>query len=843
MSKKHPGEPAPPARAGRFLPLLLLLFFGSGCSALIYEIVWFQLLQLVIGSSAISLGVLLGTFMGGMCLGSLLLPRLISERRHPLRVYALLELGIGAIGLLVLFGMPYLDELYAARGGLGVSDVAVRAVVCAACLLPPTLLMGATLPAVGRWVEATPRDVSWLGFFYGGNIAGAVFGCLLAGFYLLRVHDMATAAYVAAGVNATVALLALALASRAPHTAPAADPAKPPAAAAPHAWVVYLAIALSGLGALGAEVIWTRVLSLLLGATVYTFSIILAVFLVGLGLGSAVGSFVGRRAARPSLWLGVCQLFLTGAVAWAAYTIVEKLPYGPVVPRSVRNADDVWYNFGIDLLRCAWAVLPAAVLWGASFPLALAAVAGRGQDTGRLVGRVYAANTAGAIAGALGTSLILIASAGTKGAQQLLIGLAAATALLLFVTALLRSGGAWRAVSAALAVVAALAVGLAWAVPPLPGELVAWGRQMAYRKTEGDVLYVGEGLNSSVAVTKKRGEGYINFHVAGKIEASTWPEDMRLQRLLGHVSALVHDRPRKVLVVGCGAGVTAGCFLLHPDVEKVVICEIEPLVPRVVSTYFSAENYHIVDDIARQNPHTVNGKEVEVVYDDARHFVLTTQEKFDVITSDPIHPWVKGAASLYTKEYFELCKRHLNPGGVVTQWVPLYESDFPTVRSELATFFDAFPQGVVWSNCNADEGYDVVLLGQAEGTTIDLDAFARRLERDDHAPVAASLKAVGFDGAMGLLSTYGGWAPDLREWLQGSDINHDRNLRLQYLAGMGVNENQGDAIYRAMVAHRTFPPALFTGSPGRKAELEIRATLPLTGVNLFGGEDFIDPGP
>jgi spermidine synthase len=198
MRKNKSGTPAPVSGSRRFLPLLLLLFFGSGCSALIYEIVWFQLLQLVIGSSAISLGVLLGTFMGGMCLGSIALPRLISARRHPLRVYALLELGIGVIGLLLLFGMPLVDELYAARGGHGMAGIALRAVVSAACLLPPTLLMGATLPAVGRWVEATPRDVSWLGFFYGGNIAGAVFGCLLAGFYLLRVHDMSTAVFVAA---------------------------------------------------------------------------------------------------------------------------------------------------------------------------------------------------------------------------------------------------------------------------------------------------------------------------------------------------------------------------------------------------------------------------------------------------------------------------------------------------------------------------------------------------------------------------------------------------------------------------------------------------------------------
>src|SRR4051812_1917028 len=179
----------------RFLPALLLLFVGSGCAALIYEVVWFQLLQLVIGSSAVSMGVLLGTFMGGMCLGSYLLPRYIGRGEHPLRVYAFLELGIAVSGLLILFGMPLLNGLYVTvSGGSGISGLLMRGVAAAICLLPPTLLMGATLPAISRWVESTPEGVSWLGFFYGGNIAGGVVGCLLAGFYLLRVHDMAGAA-------------------------------------------------------------------------------------------------------------------------------------------------------------------------------------------------------------------------------------------------------------------------------------------------------------------------------------------------------------------------------------------------------------------------------------------------------------------------------------------------------------------------------------------------------------------------------------------------------------------------------------------------------------------------
>src|SRR6185295_7196829 len=197
----------------RFLPLLLVLFVGSGCAALIYEIVWFQFLQLVIGSSAISLGVLLGTFMGGMCVGSLALARLIPARRHPLRVYALLELGIGIFGIIVLFGVPAVAQLYGPVAGHGLPGILLRGAVGAVCLLPPTFLMGATLPAIARWIEMTPQGISWLGFFYGGNIAGAVFGCLLAGFYLLRVYDMATATYVAVAINVTVALIAFAIAS------------------------------------------------------------------------------------------------------------------------------------------------------------------------------------------------------------------------------------------------------------------------------------------------------------------------------------------------------------------------------------------------------------------------------------------------------------------------------------------------------------------------------------------------------------------------------------------------------------------------------------------------------
>src|SRR6185437_11152350 len=194
------------SRSTRLLPALLVLFAASGCAALIYEIVWLQLLQLVIGSNAMSLAVLLGTWMGGMCIGSLLLPRLIPSTRNALRIYAFLELATGICGILVLFGLPLVRNVYVAGLSSGIPNAALRAICCAVCLLPPTILMGATLPLIARWVESTPSAAAWWGYFYGSNIVGGVFGCFIAGFYLLRLYDMTVASYVAAAINVVIAI-------------------------------------------------------------------------------------------------------------------------------------------------------------------------------------------------------------------------------------------------------------------------------------------------------------------------------------------------------------------------------------------------------------------------------------------------------------------------------------------------------------------------------------------------------------------------------------------------------------------------------------------------------------
>ena len=809
-----------PDAGQRWLPALLLLFIGSGCAALIYEVVWFQLLQLSIGSSAVSLGVLLGVFMGGMCLGSILLPRYLNRDLHPLKVYAAIEVGIGLFGILVLYGVPVVGRVYTSVAGTGQVNLVLRAIVAGICLIPPTLLMGATLPAIARWVATTPRGVSWLGYFYGGNLAGAVVGSLLAGFYLLRVYDMATATFAAVGLNVLVAVLATVVARFTPHTvitAPDAAPSAMPALTSEATRLVYIAIALSGLTALGSEVVWTRQLSLLFGATAYTFSLILAVFLVGLGIGSSLGSTLARTMnARTAL--GVCQLGLCGAIAWAGYTTSASMPYWPINP-SISTGPS--YTFQLDLMRAIWVMLPGAILWGMSFPLALAAVAVPGQDSARLVGGVYAANTVGAIVGALVVALVLVGTVGSQMTQQVLIGVAAMSGLLMLMPGTGESR-TWLTSTPVVVVGIALVAGLlARAVPPIPWLLVAYGRYAATWVGQNEMVYVGEGVTASVAVTRTP-SGVLNYHNAGKVQASSEPQDMRLQRMLGHITTLVPKTPTKVLVIGCGAGVTAGAVSIDPMVKDQTIAEIEPLVPRVVSTHFAEHNFNVV-----ANP------KVKVHLDDARHYLLTTNEKFDAITSDPLDPWVKGAATLYTREFFSVVRSHLNPGGVVTLFVQLYESNEAAVKSEIATFLEAFPNGAVFANTVNGQGYDLVLFGQLENAKINVDTVQARLSDPANEAVANSLREVGISSAVDLFGTYAGRRSDMKNWLSDAQINTDSNLKLQYLAGLGLNLYQSDAIYKAMIRDSAYPEDLFEGSAETLAALKSKISSSLGGSPSF----------
>ena len=795
----QPTQAAPPDGA-RYLPIVLLLFAGSGCSALIYETTWYQLLQLSIGSTSVSLGFLLAAFMGGLCIGSVVFPRLKFGGRHPLRVYAIIEAAIGVCAILVHLAVPLVNYVYVAGAEHGMPNMLLRGFISGVCLLPPTILMGASLPSIVRWLKATRSGISWWGLLYGGNTAGAVFGCLLAGFYILRLYNMATATFAAAAINFAVAAVSLALSTRAPAqaTAPEAETAMPaPVTEEGSAWVVYAAIALSGATALGAEVVWTRLLGMLLGLTVYIFSIILAVFLIGLAIGSWLGSML-VRSVRPRLALGWCQMLLTLGIAWTAWIIAKSLPYWPINPLLTISP---WHTFQLDMVRCLWAILPPAILWGASFPLAVASLARPGEDPGRIVGIVYAANTLGCIAGALLVSLALVPSIGTLQSQRVMLWAAALAGLLMLWPQVRSTKSTGLAAGLAAGLVAA--AWLASNMEGIPGELIAYGRRMVINTGKSEVLYTIEGRNSSVAITQWN-DGAIEIDVNGHVEATTETYDMKLQRMVGHLPAVLHPNPKSVLGIGFGAGVSAGTFTRYPGIEHITICEIEPVIPPTSTRFFGKQNYEVY-----RNPKT------RVVFDDARHYLLTTRDKFDIIASDPLDIFAKGTAAIYSKEYFESVKQHLNAGGLFTLYVPLYETDLRTIKSELATFFAAFPHSTIWANTVNGQGYDMVFMGHLEKPAINLDEIRTRMQRPDYAPVAQSLFEIGVTSINDLLSTYAGQNADLGLWSAGAELNTDGDLRLQYLGGWGINSTMEDRLYREMLKYRQVPRGLFTGSPER----------------------------
>jgi spermidine synthase len=783
---------------------LLVLFFASGAAALIYETVWFYLVQLVVGASSISVAVLLCAFMGGMALGSWLLPKLTPRGAHPFKVVAALEAGIAVFGLLIPIALPYVQQFYLTLADPGAGSIALRSIVCFLILTPPTMLMGATLPAMSRWFDSTDKSAA-VGLLYMTNLLGGATGTALAGFYLLRVHDtvIATAAAVVLNVIVAAAFYVLAPAPSEP-LEPEARPLEPlerleplepleaPSSSAP----ILLAAALSGLTALGAEVVWTRQLSLLFGASVYTFSLILTVFLSGLGIGGLIGSRIVRRRRRDAAaMLGAVQASLAFAIGYGAWAIVNVLPaWQPTAQFLPAVRSDPWLTFAFDALRCAVAMLPAAMLWGASFPLTLACGERRRNDAGgggfhHHVARVNAVNTAGALAGAIVFTLIGIPRLGSHGAQQLLVLLAAASGVIVFL------GVADSMRPRRLSVIAVMTLAAIAIVPAVPGRLIAYGRSVNSWDSIARFLYLAEGATASVAVTENRG-GAKQFHIAGKVEASDMDIDMRLERMLGHIPALLHPNPRSVLIVGVGAGVTAGALSIHPEIERIVICEIEPVVPRSARAYFGEENHHVFDD-----------PRVELIFDDARHFLQTTDEKFDIITSDPIHPWVRGAATLYSLEYLTLARNHLTPGGVVTQWVPLYETDIPSVKSELGTFAKVFPDTTLWNPDLLEEGYDLVALGRVEQTPIRHADLQARLNA---APaVKQSLADVMLKSAADILGSYAGRGKDLAPWLADAEINRERHLRLQYLAGLAANTDQRFAIFQAILDYRRYPADLF----------------------------------
>ena len=790
--------------------VLAVVFWLSGCAALIYEIIWLHLLRLVIGSSSFSLGILLACFMGGMGLGSLLAPRLMPAKSHPLRMYTWIEVGIAAMGLGLAYVSPHIHVLYQWLAALGIFGQWARLVIGVGFLIVPACFMGATLPIVAEWLQGERQPATSLGTLYAANTLGAVTGCLLTGFVILRYWDVLAGTCIAMALNATAALMAWHLASASPVGRKMVRQTDDSDAGLSLPTLPFLAcvLACSGFAALGAEVVWTRLLGLILGGTVYTFAIILAVYLAGLSLGSAVGTALTTRVKYPLLALGVFQGILVMTLPNAARH------FGAVADPM----DFIWNDLlsvqskGLrDTLCTIWIVAASTLCWGATFPLAIAALRRQATGLGRRVGLLGAANTAGAVAGALLTSFWLIPIHGTQIAQRVFVICAAGVALAVVAVGVWQyardsgwsgGGGAGRRLFLgrsvpAMVLIAGLGIRGTFLTPAVSQRLLAHATSDLRRR--GTVLYCDEGLHTPVLV-KSWDKDVRTLHLSGKVVASNALEEMRLQCLLGHIPQLLHPNPKSVLIIGLGTGVTAGSFVVDPRIEHITICELEPAVRDAAETFFSDVNHNVLAD-----PRT------QLIYDDARHFLATTRQRFDIIASDPIHPGFRGTATLYSQEFYTLCKQRLTEHGIVSQWLPLLAMDEAAVKSETVTLFGAFDRATLWHTGDFKGRRHMIICGSLSPVPVDVRARQRWLR--DTPAFCRSLKALRLSGISDLLRLYSGQKRDLRPWLQDAVINRDWAMRLEYLAGRTFEYELSEEIFETITDYRVFPRNLFVNMP------------------------------
>ena len=750
--------------------ILFPLFAVSGAAALVYETLWLRTLVLTFGSTVFALGTILAAFMGGLAAGSLVIGRATTRHANPLRLYGMLEVGVGlsALALPVLFA--------GARG----ATVALfpdwpegnalfpifRFVVSSAILLIPTFLMGGTLPAMTRLFVTAREDLGREGgLLYFANTAGAVVGTLAGTFALLPALGMAGTNRVAVAANLAVGVAALALSRRAmtapaaeaesrgaeaiaPPFDPAASPAEePPAAIAPHApravsfdgtprvspSGVYALYAIGGFAALALEVVWTRALLLTLGTTVYAFSTMLATYLLGLALGGLLGARLASRSRAPERVLAL--LYLGAGIA----VLVGNRFLGTLPLRYLRLQFQLGLDWNASLLvkffLAFLIMLPPTFLLGAAFPVALRLVGRSVRESGAAIGRLYAANTTGSILGSFLGAVLFIPLFGLEK------GLVAVAALFLAVSLGLLALARSRALVPAAAVAALALLGSAL-LPEWDRYLMRSGVYVyasRYRQIDDflrarrdyQILFYEEGPEATVAVVD--GQKYRYLQINGKTDASTG-KDMITQVISGHLPLLFHDNPKKVLVIGLGCGVTLGSVERHP-VESIRCLEIAPEVVEAAALFSEANGGALEDP------------RVAMTIGDGRNFLLHTRETFDVIVSEPSNPWIAGIGNLFTREFLRLARARLAPGGVMCQWTNLYDLSESDLAIMLATYRETFPHGAIFLSHLGD----LLLIGTEKPPSLGFETLLHRLDDEG---IQKDLRRVGITTVYDLLGNF-----------------------------------------------------------------------------------------
>jgi len=770
-------------RRQRVVVLLAPLFFLSGATALVYQILWVRQLHLVFGTSQFAVATVLAAFMGGLATGGFWAARSADHLLRPLARYAWLELAIGAYALIfpLLLDVvtPGLLAFHRAVGPGPLLFGAVEFLLVAVLLLVPTTCMGATLPLLARFATARRGEAgAVVGWLYGINTFGAVAGVGLAGFWLLSDHGLRTTTLVAAAANGLLGLGALVLSHQGGDVPRAAVSDE-----APRRLRALLGVAaLSGFAALVYELAWFRLMALILGGSTYAFSVMLIAFLVGIaGGGWIAGPPADRAMARhgpsgPLVALAAVQVGIA-VLTWTMMWAWQELPFAFVgLYDAVEGADTlIW---AATLFLAAGVMAPPALLMGATFTLLVrTAIGGERDPLGRAVGRLYGANTLGGIAGAALGGFVLLPWLDLTGAVRV-----AGTANL--AGAALAAWGVWATASrssrlgGALTGAALLAVGVLVPPPWNPllmtagmykyvSDLEDHSREgiLEYAVTGYRLLFYDEGLSTVVTVAQSRQTGNIWLANNGKVDASS-TVDMPTQVLVSHLPMLFAPRPRKALVIGLASGISAGALTLYDELETIEVVELEPAIVEA-ARFFDDYNHRLLDD-----------PRVRVIANDGRnHLLLAPPGSLDVVVSEPSNPWISGVSNLFTREFFETGLERLSPDGVWGQWVQMYGMDDGDLRTLLGTFSDVFPHVALFA---AAEDADLVLVGSRRPLTLDPYDAAALLE--DDLVRQEELRAIGVVTPYDLLAYFQMDGAALRELSDGVPRNTDDNMRIEFSA-------------------------------------------------------------
>lgn len=794
------------------------LFLASGFCGLVYQVVWLRQLMLVFGVTAHAISTVLAAFMAGLALGSFVFGRYIDRNPRPLRAYAVLEIGIGVYALLVpalfwgaerVFGV-----LHGAVGDSVGTQNLVRSVLCFVVLLVPTTFMGATLPILSKFfIETLSRVGKETGRLYFINTFGAVLGTAVTGFFFIPTFGLQISTWIAAALNVGVGIVGWMLdrapgaggvslpEPEAPEVAPPASPVEPARGDGSTA-VVLAAFAVSGFAALVFEVIWARILILVFGSTVYSFSSMLTVFLLGLALGGAAFGWIGDRIRNPYRWLAAI-LGCISIVVLAEIAIINQLPYWFLDLLRGSGLDDyvagsATATDGLSFGRLTFAkfvlsfivLFPATILFGGTFPIVSKIYTRSLARTGRSIGTVYALNTLGAILGSIAGGFVFLPTLGMRGSLLIVATILMVSSCLMFVFG---SGSPARRLVPA-GVAALIFVVSVPLLPPWNRELMAmgvWFDPRQFLGEEGDIdlqralrevnnLYYAEGLNDTIIVNESPSERSLS--VNGKIVASSNWEDTLILKMLGHLPYLVHPgSPKLSLNVGLGIGGTIS-GLAAQEIETVHVAELERAVPPAARLF------------AEWNDAVVDNPKLEILIGDGRQHLIHTDLKYDIISSDPFHPFMTGAGNLYSREYFELGKSRLADDGIMTLWIPLYHLADGEFRSLIKTFGEVFPYYSVWFS-----GRSVITVGSVQPLRLDPDLLRARMEE----PGAREwLGNLGLDTPERLLSFLIGDQDSMRQYAPDVPSNTDRHPWVEYAAAKRLYDVTDGVNMQGLYDHR-----------------------------------------